>query len=448
MEKSCCWRYHCYWWALLLFLVIISWGAGKGMAAQVLDYDEVTDKALRHAHDIRMSQLDINISRSALKSAYSLYYPTISARWNTEYVKDLTDGTAQVNAVGNTVFVQNTLYQSAFMFVGNYNLFDFGVTQKKVFIADRDVHEKKNIHKQSVRDIKLKVLDTYSNLLACYEELETKKELLKLSKELSLTKERLFAAGTISRIDIVDEALKTVKIVDDIDNLAARLKSLLGDLSFLTGEEYGADAVKVNRFRGHEEDLQDTFNPENTPESRIYDLEIEKKKAELQMLQRGLLPQLALYSSYVWYGSHPSELDTSAQSVRSRNFSVGLSITVPLFEGFKTPAEIEKVRLEMERLTVEKERKLAELSNRYAKLREAGKAYVQSVANQQNMLMQVEEKLDMAQRLADQKAIEWADFLNQKMELLNQKLEFAKTMTAKSATIRELRILSLSEAGD
>ncbi|HBA53992.1 MAG TPA: hypothetical protein DCZ04_05940, partial [Syntrophorhabdus aromaticivorans] len=112
------------------------------------------------------------------------------------------------------------------------------------------------------------------------------------------------------------------------------------------------------------------------------------------------------------------------------------------------PAEIEKVRLEMERLTVEKERKLAELSNRYAKLREAGKAYVQSVANQQNMLMQVEEKLDMAQRLADQKAIEWADFLNQKMELLNQKLEFAKTMTAKSATIRELRILSLSEAGD
>ncbi|OPX96996.1 MAG: outer membrane channel protein [Syntrophorhabdus sp. PtaB.Bin006] len=427
---------------------MISLSAVKGMAAQVLDYDTVTEKALRYAHDIRMSRLDIDISRSALKSAYSLYYPTISARWNTEYVKDLTDGTAQVNAVGNTVFVQNTLYQSAFMFVGNYNLFDFGVAQKKVFMAERDVHEKKNIHKQSVRDIKLKVLNTYSNLLACHEELETKKELLKLSKELSLIKERLFVAGTISRIDMVNEALKTIKIVDEIDNLAARLKGLLEDLSFLTGEDYSAEGMKVSRFRGHEEDFKDTFNPENTPESRIYDLEIEKKKAELQALQRGLLPQLALYSSYVWYGSHPSEFDTSAQQVRSRSFSVGLSITVPLFEGFKTPAEVEKVRLEMERLALEKGKKLAELSNRYAKLRETRKAYAQSVANQQGMMMQVEEKLDMVQRLAEQKAIEWADFLNQKMELLNQKLEFVKIMTAKSATTRELRILSLSEAGD
>jgi outer membrane protein len=416
--------------------------SGTGYAAQILDYDEVIEKALRHAHDIRMSQLDITISRSSLKRAYSFYYPTLTARWNTEYVKDQTDGTAQVNVIGNTVLVQNTLYQSSFMLMGNYNLFDFGATGKKALIAKKDVDAKKAVYRQSVRDVKLKVLNTYSDLLTGYEELAAKKELLKLYKDLSLTKERLYTAGAISKIDMVDEAFKTVKIVDDIDNLKLKLKTLLEDLSLYTGEDYGDDSVKVSGFKGYEEDFKDTFNPENTPESRIYDMEIEKKKAELQVLQRGLLPQLALYSSYAWYANRPNEFDTSAQYIKPSNFIVGLSITVPLFEGFKSPAEIEKAQLEMERLKVEKAKKLSELSVRYAKLNEAHKTYVSGVANQQEMLAKVEEKLTMAESLTEQKIMEWVDFLTQKIELVNQKFELTKTMIAKISAMKQLKILS------
>jgi outer membrane protein len=411
-------------------------------SVQVLDYDEVTAKALRNAHDIRMSKLDIAISQASLKRAYSLYYPTLSARWNTEYVKDQTDGTAQVNVIGNTVLTQNTLYQSSFMFVSNYNLFDFGATGKKTLIAKKDVDAKKAMYNQSVRDVKLKVLNIYLDLLTSYEELAIKKELLTLYKDLSLTKERLYTAGTISKIDMVDEAVKTVKIVDDIDNLNLKLKTLLEDLSLYTGEPYGDDSVKVIGFKGYEESFRDTFNPENTPESRIYEREIEKKKAELQVLQRGLLPQLALYSSYTWYASHPDEIDTSAQYIKPRNFIVGLSITVPLFEGFKSPAEIEKARLEMERLRVEKAKKLSELSGRYAKLNEAHKTYASSVANQQEMLTKVEENLAMADRLIGQKTMEWTDFLTRKIELVNQKFELTKAMIIKIANIKEIQILS------
>jgi outer membrane protein len=200
--------------------------------------------------------------------------------------------------------------------------------------------------------------------------------------------------------------------------------------------------VKVIGFKGYEESFRDTFNPDNTPESRIYDREIEKKKAELQVLQRGLLPQLALYSSYTWYASHPDEIDTSAQYIKPRNFIVGLSITVPLFEGFKSPAEIEKARLEMERLRVEKAKKLSELSGRYAKLNEAHKTYASSVANQQEMLTKVEENLAMADRFVGQKTMEWTDFLTRKIELVNQKFELTKAMITKIANIKEIQILS------
>jgi outer membrane protein len=411
-------------------------------AIQMLDYDEVNEKALRHAHDIRLSRLDVAISQSSLKRAYSLYYPSISARWNTEYVKDLTDGTAQVTSIGSTVLVQNTMYQSSFMFTGNYNLFDFGATSKKVFVAGKDVDAKKTILKQSVRDIKLKVLNTYSDLLTAYEELETKKELLKLSKELSLTKERLYNAGQISRIEMTDEAIKTVRIVDDIDNLKLKLTTLLQDLSFFTGEQYNADPLKVGGFKGYEEDTQVVFDPENTPESKMYNLEIEKKKAELETIQRGLLPQFGLYSNYIWYASHPSQFDASAQYIKPRNFFVGIAVTIPLFEGFKSSAEMEKAKLEMERLKVEKSRKLTELSIRHSKLSETRKTSISSLANQKNMLEKAEEQLTMAQRLVDQKTMEWVDFLTQRIDLVNQKYELTKTLIAKISTMKELKIFA------
>jgi outer membrane protein len=431
----------------LALLCVLMHSIAGAVTIQTLDYDDVVEKALGNAHDIRLSRLDIDISRAEQRRAYSLYYPTISARWNTEYIRDLTDGTAQINSIGNTVLVQNTTYQSSFLLMGSYNLFDFGGTQQKVSIAGKDVEAKRAVLRQFRRDIKLKVLSVYSDLLICYEELGTKKELLTLYKELALTKERLYTAGKISKIEMTDDAVKVVKIVDDIDTLMLRLKGLLEDLSSLTGEQYSADNTKVNAFRECEEDdLKHEFDPDNTPESKRYDLEMEKKKAELKVLERAFLPQFGLYSTYALYGSDPTALDISAQYVKPRNFFVGMAITLPLFEGFRSPAEIEKTKLELERLKVEKAKKMTELSTRHAKLSETRETYTSGIVHQKAMLTKVEEKLTMARRLSDQKEIEWAEYLNQKIDLVNQRFELTRTIISKTATIKDLRILS--EAGD
>ena len=409
-------------------------------ASLVLDLDNVTEKALAHSQDIKMSRYDIGISEAGKKQALSLYYPSISARWNTEYVKDLSDGTQQTTSVGSTVLVQNTTYQSAFVLMGTYNIYDFGAREKKVFMANKDVDAKKTIYKQSIRDTRIKVLNVYTDMLTGFEELAMKRELLALYKELALTKERLYNAGRITRIEVTDDAVKAVKVIDDIDNLKLKLKTTLTDLSFLTGEDYDVD-VTVKTFAEIEEAAK-PFNPDNTPESRTYDLEIEKKKAEIQSLQRSLFPQIGAYSNYVLYGSDPHEVDTTAEYVKPRNFIIGIAVTMPLFEGFKSSADIEKAKLELERLKVEKQRKMAELTNRYAKLSESRTTYKNSVSNQKEMLTKVEEKMQMAQRLIDQKAMEWTDYLTQKIDLITQKFELTKMVIARIAAAREIRILS------
>ena len=425
--------------AALLFIVVPL----TGYSAQTLDFESVVEKALKNAHDVRISGLDIQISTSARKKAYSLYYPTLSAKWNSEYVKDLTGGTAQqVTAVGNTVVVENTMYQSLLSVGASYNLFDFGSTGKKVLIANKDVDVKRTAYAQSVRDIKLKVLSLYSELLISSGELATKKELLGLYKELSLTKERLFHAGTISNLEMVDEALKVVKTVDAIENLKLKVKTLLHDISFYTGEKYDGEGIFVSDFAGSDEDHCGDFNPEKSPEAKIYNLEIEKKKAELEILKNDRLPQFGLYSSYMLYGSDLNTYGAAMTSIKPRNLFVGISATWPLFEGFKTAADMEKATLEIERLKTEKNKKLSELTNRYTKTDETRRTYTGGIENQKEMLTKVHANLSMSERLTEQKVTERVDFLNRKVELVNQRFELAKATVTRVSVVKELNILT------
>lgn len=407
-----------------------------------LDYDSTVEKALGNSHDVKMSRLDIGISESVRKRAYSLYYPIIRAQWNTEYVRDLSDGSYQLTTIGNMVLVQNTMYQSSLLLAGTYNLYDFGATSKRVSIAKSDVNVKKTTYKQTVRDVKIKVLGFYADLLSTSRELEVKKQLLTLYKELSLTKERFYKAGRISKIEMVDESVKAVRIIDEIDTLKLKVKKLYQDLSFFTGEQYEADTIRVSDLSDPGIKEAEDFNVDRTLESRIYALEIEKKEAELKALQSERYPRINLYSNYVWYANHNNEPETSAGYIKPRNFFVGLSATINIFEGFKSNADIDRAKLEVERLKVERSRKLSELSARHAKLSESRKTYALGVKNQKEMLKKVEAKLKMIERMSEQKLLDRTEFINQKIELLSRKLELTKVIIARTAAVKELEVLS------
>jgi outer membrane protein len=422
-----------------ILLLLTPFGA---LAGPKLDFEDVLQAALRHAYDVRTTALDIGISESSLRHTRSLLYPELSARLNSQYVKDLTGGTPQVTAVGTTVLLQNTMYQNSLSLNAAYNLYDFGARENRILIADRDIEAKRAIHAQSVRDTKLKVLELYRDLLLLSMELKSKKEMLSLYKELSLSKERLFTAGKILKVEMVEEAIKVVKTVDAIDNLKLKLINTLQDLSFHTGDTYDADNMEVSGFREQAEETATPFDVQKSPEFRIYDLEIEKKKAELEILRKERFPQFSLYSNYILYGQDQDKLDASMGDLRSRNFFIGLMASMSLFDGFKNRAQVEKVRLEMERLKVEKEKKLAELMNRHDKLQESKRFLVTGLKNQEEIMAKVDENLSMVWRLAEQKVAEYAEFLARKIETALQKHELARTAALKTAALVELQILS------
>ena len=425
---------------VMLFLLTLFF-EGQVLCAAAIDFDTLAEKALRHSQEVRMAGLDIRISQSAKKEALSVYYPTLSARWNSGYVKDLTDGTAQVTSVGDVILVENTMFQNALSLGIAYDLYDFGAKDERVFIAYRDVDLRRTIYVQSVRDMKLKVLGIYSDLLLAWKELAAKKELLGLYRELSAAKERLFAAGRVARVEVTNDALNVVKTLDEIDEVTLKINELLHGLSVYTGEDYTIEGLEVKGF-SEEKEASGNFRVDMSPEWRMYELAIEKKRAEIEALERERYPRFAFNSNYTWYGQDLDRFNASVENIRSRNFFVGLSVTMPLFDGFKSSARIEKARLEMERLKIEKEKKVSELRSRQARLSDASRLYGMEMENRQEMLEKTGEKLSMVERLTEQKIAGHKDLLIEKIELVNRRLELAKVYITKASAVKELKLLT------
>jgi outer membrane protein len=423
-----------------LLLIILATPSVHG--GTTLEFGDVINAALKHSYDVRTSTIDVGISRSMLRQTRSLYFPELNTRFNSQYVKDLTGGTQQVTAIGTTILLQNTMYQSSVSLNASYNLYDFGARENRMVVADKDILAKQAVLRQSVRDTKLKVLEVYRDLLLLSMELNSKKELLTLYKDLSLTKERLFKAGNIRKIEMVEDAIKVVKTIDAMDNLKLKLISSLQDLAFYTGSRYDADSIKISRFREPEGTLAPKLDLEKSPEWRIYELEIEKKKAEIEILKRERLPQLSLYSNYIYYGQDQDSLNTSLGALGARNFYVGMTASMPLFDGFKNSAQIDKATLEKERLKIEKEKKLAELTSRHEKLTQIRNYYTAGLTYQEEIMARVDENLSMVRRLTDEKVAEYAELLTRRIEAAIEQYELQKTQVMKTAAAVELRILS------
>ncbi len=216
--------------------------------AEQVYYADLVRKAVNNSYELKIAGVDINIGKANLKEARSEYFPEIKSAFNLEYNKDLTGGIANVTAVGTTILSNNTRYQSLIYLTLSYNLYDFGIRGKKCFIAGKDIDIKKAVYNQTLRDIKLKMTELYSDALSNYKEMKYKEQLLPLYKELFFMKERLYNAGNVNKLEMMDEAIRLARTIDSLDTSKAKLISSLKDISYYTNEEYDIRNLDLEDF--------------------------------------------------------------------------------------------------------------------------------------------------------------------------------------------------------
>lgn len=443
---------------LLIIFLFQTWAFGTE-----LTYKDTLNAAINNSFDLKMSQLDIGISKAQLKSVRADWYPSLSMQFNTEYNKDLTNGRGSYAYAGNTMITPYTQFRDMLYLTISYNLFDFGVQGKKVHIAKQELAQKEINYNMQLRDLKLKILELYGKIEQHNNAINTKSEILSLYKNMFSNKERMFKAGINDKLSVMDEAVKIAKTQNEIENSKLELKNALEDLTYYTKNNYNISNLSVQSINMEEQDDKNivsisskniieseinknkynlNFDPYTTDEAKYYDLEIDKKKSELSILKRQLFPSFRFYTGYSLYGQNPHNYYSSIQDISQRSFVVGISSQYVFFDGFKNRANREKTKLEIEKLQVEKEKKLSELENKYQKSYKAYETYNEELNVNRQLLATVKEKLNDIERLNANKLTDQNQLLSAKADLLNQEYELEQNIINITSKLEEMKIMA------
>jgi len=409
-------------------------------AAQLVTFDDVLTEAVKNSYELKLAQIDYKIARSDIKILRADYFPTMRAQWNSEYLRALEQVQQQVAVVGNTIIPGSSRFQNALSLVSNYTLWDFGVRGKNLAGAKRHSEAVSAQGTQQKRNLKLKLVDLYAECLWNYKGLLAKQRALTFYQQLFAIKRRLYDAGTISKVDVSDQALRVAKTFDEINELKQAFVENLKAISVYTQTTYDPEATMLKDF-DDESASSSVFVAEDTPEYKFYQLEIERKKLELQAISRQRLPQIGLYSYYLFYGSDPTSPGRAISDFHQRTVSGGISLSVPLFDGFKNSAERAKKRLEISRLETERDQKLWHLRQEYERMATDAGLYKVQMSTKATILSQGEEKAGMCLKLSDTRVTDKTAWLMEQAELAEREFKLQKASVQRIASIKKLELL-------
>lgn len=399
----------------------------KTLISGKINFDDISKKAQAHSYDIKLADFDLLITKQGIRDARSEYFPKLMAVATTEYTKNFNDyAGSTVTTVGDSFINPYTRFQTLFGITLSYNLFDFGIRRNNLDIAKEDADIKELMIKSQFQDLDLTVIDTYCRLLVTKKQIALNEEVLKLAQKNLEMKERLFEAKELSKTELNDQKVLVQSVMQNISELNSIASESLNWLSFYTGEDYDYNAIEVSDFKKTDFDPMKNYDYTKSVTWQIQEKELKKRELALRIAKKNYLPKVNAYGRYYVYGSNYSSYNDALEDISPSNFTVGGSITMPVFDGFKTSAAVQRASLDLQRQMIERDKAIAELMNKLSIMR-TNLFYLEKQADEnEEALAQLKDKEKSLKRLLDKKVISPIELNEAKIELLKQQIEYEK----------------------
>ena len=407
-----------------------------------INFDDILTKAKDHSYDLKISDYEVLIAKQEIRAARSEYFPKLNLGAGMEYTKNFRDvNETTVMSIGEAFINPYTRFQSVLGITVAYNLFDFGVRGGNLKIAKEEAKIKELENKEKLQELNLTLLDSYTKILVAKKQIEINNEILELDKKNLELNERFFKAREISKIELDDARVKVNITQNKIYELQDIVAEALNWLTFYTGEEYDIENIKVADLKRDDFDVLAFKDYTKSIVWKIHEKQIKKKELELQVAKRNYLPKINAYGRYYLYGSDHSNYGKSLD-IEPSNFTVGASLNMPIFDGFRNSALVQKTALELKQAQVERDKAIAQLMARLASMR-SNLIYLDKQIDENNKAIKgLEDKEKISKRLNSKKLITPIEENNARIEYLNQQIELAKNSVTQVAITKGIQILT------
>lgn len=317
----------------LLSLIIFT---GIPCRADTLDYRNVVTSSISYSGAVRVKRQDIFISHAQYKSNFAGLYPEITLSGRAERYENIDNrDSTNISTIGNEVVGgDESAWRSSLSVSGQYYLSNW---YKKRFetdyfekLRDTSIYECETELKKIIRE----VTDIFRSIAEGKIKLKYANEIMSRFNTISRLKKEASAKGQFSYEDVLKAQADAINMEKDITNINKELGENFEKLSNYNGKAYSVN-TEVN--------LLPRIIPLSIPDEADVILQSPEYKARQKEMEafafkgksvgNNFLPDISLYGRYDLYNSSPDSMHDSFSDVRPTDYSVGLYIKFPLFDG-------------------------------------------------------------------------------------------------------------------
>lgn len=317
-----------------------------------LTLEECIDIALKNHPSIKASEKGVSVVEEQYREAFSSYYPKASV--DASYTR------AEAKAV--TFITGETETYSTFLKL-EQKVYDFGRTGGTVDAARSRIDARGGDLSRTRQDVLFNVKDAYFGVFKAIGLMKVQEASVAQAESHLRQAKGFYEAGAKAKFDVtnaevvLNEAnLSLLKAKNAFKTAMALLKNRMG-IEYNYPLEIDVATVNVQADVNLEEGMSDALK--RRPEMMSIDAALSEAGASLTASKGGYYPNLTASASYGYYDQYPLGDGEDLFQEKNQRWNAGVSVNVPIFEGFLTNAKVSGAKANIDSLNAQK----VELSN-------------------------------------------------------------------------------------
>lgn len=340
----------------VLLLIGVMMLTVSASAQKLWTLQECIDYAMENNITLQKSKLQKSTATETLKGSKAALLPTFSASTNQTlgYQPWKDTGTAYVsNGTVNTK-VDKTSYNGSYSVNGQWTVWN-GNRNFNNIKRDRLAEEEAELSAQeTANSIQERIAQLYAQILYMAENVTVNEQMLETSKKNEDRGREMLEVGKMSKADLAqlsaqraNDEYSIVEAKSQLMNYELQLKQLLE----ITDEERFQVAIPTisdDQILAEIPAMQTVYEMAlvNRPEINRYQLAINRSDVNLSIAKAGWMPTVNLTGGVTTSTNSLSGTGWGSQFKSNVNTSLGLGVTMPIYDGRSTKTSVNKAKIQ------------------------------------------------------------------------------------------------------
>ena len=303
---------------------------------------------------------------------------------------------------------------------------------KSLSVSDARIIESLEKARESRIDLVNQVKNAYYTLLLADDSYRVIQESYDMAQFTAQLYEKQFEAGAASQYDVLRTQVAVQNVEPQLTQAQIAIKQARLQLALLMGVDATAVVVKADHsLAAYEETMYehvlgiDRSINQNTS-LRLLDIQTRQLRDALSIQKLSLLPTLALTANYNWTtmsnGSPVKDLKWNPYS------SIGLTFSLPLFEGFQRSNRIKQARLQVEEMAWQRDNLVRSINMQVDLAVDNINMNIKQIASCSESVRQADTAHDIMQRSFEIGAASYLELRDSELALTQSRLAYYQSI--------------------